>query len=123
MGDKRKPWEETWHVVGPGRAESPIEDDWDGYKGERRSTVSPHPTRWGWDTDGGIPGYGIPRRAARLMAASPDLVRALLAVPEWIYWFSEKCAWCREPGPNASGGTHAPDCLRQAALRKAGVIE
>lgn len=60
-------------------------------------------------------------RCAKLIASAPDLVRALLAV-EWIYQGHEtgerECPWCM----SEEWQPHADGCLRQAALRKAGVL-
>ena len=97
MGE-RKPWDETWEV---GRS--------------------------GIETENGIPvlidELGVFDAAdARLAAAAPDLVRALLAVelaPGRAPGVDEECPWCG----SIEGQTHAADCLRQVALRKAGVIE
>lgn len=113
---KRKPWDETWHAVIGGHTGGC--DKWR----EGKWTFSAVDGEPGWCTDGQQPGYGIPGNVARLAAAAPDLVRALLAVelaPGRVPGVDEECPWCG----SVEGQSHAADCLRQAALRKAGVIE
>ena len=68
------------------------------------------------------PAEMVPR--IRLMAAAPDLVRALLAVE----WEGDECettgtfvSCCPECCALASSGVHEPDCSLDAALKKAGV--
>ena len=65
---------------------------------------------------------GLDIADARIMAAAPDLVRALLAV-EWVDndtdatgRYTQHCPSCDAYFPK-----HAPDCALDAALRKAGV--
>lgn len=92
----RKPWEETWEV-GPA-----------GIETENRIPVL-------------VDEFGVFENAdARLAAAAPELVRALLAV-EWVDGgdWGPLCAWCG----NGRDEPHSDACARQAALRKAGVIE
>ena len=104
MGDKRKPWEETWEATDMFYGSADV---------EHRGTAVMRTC--GPDDEP----YHYPR--ARLAAAAPDLVRALLAV-EWAYddlVLEHMCAWC---GARKTVG-HTHDCVRQAALRKAGVIE
>ena len=108
----RKPWEETWEV-GPA-----------GIETENRIPVL-------------VDEFGVFENAdARLAAAAPELVRALLEV-EWVDvdigegdapHYVSSCPWCfgyERPLwiGHKDGHGHAPDCARQAALRKAGVIE
>lgn len=92
-----KPWDETWHVGQLG-----VEDE-DGVP------VLADVFEVFGDDD------------ARLAAAAPDLVRALLAT-EWIYQGHEtgerECPWCM----SEEWQSHDPACVRQAALRKAGVL-
>lgn len=105
----RKPWEETWTAHG-----SAVQAD-------GRDVLD----AWYRRDD---PVGGDAR--ARLAAAAPDLVRALLAV-EWVAVDCESmCVWCgahAEDRYTRDGwtpiGEHEDDCQRQAALRKAGVIE
>lgn len=59
------------------------------------------------------------QRTAALIAAAPDLVRALLAV-EWIG--PEAHRQCSSCGASDVRG-HYDECALAAALRKAGVIE
>lgn len=72
-------------------------------------------------------GVGTSPAHTRLMAAAPDLVRALLAV-EWLLDDDKLYSGCpacggTKPGcsewPNIEG--HRSDCILDAALRKAGV--
>lgn len=84
-----KPWDETWHMTamgGVGDAAGPPYGWIAGFVQAGESASRPADTSMA---------------RARLAAAAPDLVRALLAV-EW---------------------QHDSACARQAALRKAGVIE
>ncbi len=102
-----KPWDETWTVRGSAvQADGrDVLDAW--YRGD--------------DPVGGD-------ARARLAAAAPDLVRALLAV-EWVrdeeLYLGYECPWCGARNPDGSIDTyhHEKPCTRQAALRKAGVIE
>lgn len=116
-----KPWEETWAAHG-----SAVQaDGWDVLDAWYRG-------------DDPISGHA----RARLAAAAPDLVRALLAVEydSAVGYEGELhvCPWCDGMDPareyvrydgvttSAHYGVrvgHAPDCQRQAALRKAGVIK
>ncbi len=92
----KKPWDETWTASGTmvvGKDGWDVLDPWARVDALAR---------------------------ARLAAAAPDLVRALLAVEFATYDGAESwCPWCSSYGVSS----HDPDCLRQAALRKAGVIE
>lgn len=100
-----KPWEETWHVGQLG-----VEDE-DGVP--VLADV--------FEVFGAVD--------ARLAAAAPDLVRALLAV-EWSGRPGDAhCEWCGAPAEDRYTrdgwtpiGEHEDDCPRQAALRKAGVL-
>ena len=100
-----KPWEETWRALGGGIVCGDMTPD-------------------SWSCAFWHPSGPVDERTARarLAAAAPDLVRALLAV-EWIYQGHEtgerECPWCM----SEEWQPHAEDCVRQAALRKAGVIE
>lgn len=98
---ERKPWEETWAAHG-----SAVQAD-------GRDVLD----AW-YHRDDPVGGHA----RARLAAAAPDLVRALLAVelaPGRVPGVDEECPWCG----SIEGQSHAANCLRQAALRKAGVIE
>jgi len=58
---------------------------------------------------------------ARLACAAPDLLDQVLEV-EWIFSaviMAMICPWCEQTKEHG----HSIDCPRQAALRKAGVIE
>lgn len=97
------PWEETWRALGGGIVCGDMTPD-------------------SWSCAFWHPSGPIDERAARarLAAAAPDLVRALLAVEFATYDGAERwCPWCSSYGVSS----HDPDCLRQAALRKAGVIK
>ena len=90
-----KPWDETWTVRGSAvQADGrDVLDAW--YRGD--------------DPVGGD-------ARARLAAAAPDLVRALLAAERDVRGV---CHWCN----NERRHGHADDCRWQLALRKAGVVE
>lgn len=101
-----KPWEEAWSVVGGGGNEH-IRIGFAVHSEQRDELVL-----------AAVQGEEV----ARLASAAPDLVRALLAV-EWatpkayrasVYW---SCAACLNIQPDG----HAPGCIIDAALRKAGV--
>ncbi len=101
-----KPWEEDWY-------QDFGEDDDDPLV--RRSGDKVIQAAWIED-----------ERRAKLLAAAPDLVRALLAV-EWISRpdpFGDVCPWCgvEQAHDIPPPFRHATDCQRQAALRKAGVL-
>lgn len=97
----KKPWEEDWREMGHTVTEGP-EGGWSLLLSANR-----------WE------GEELAVARARLAAAAPDLVRALLAVEFATYDGAEIwCPWCSSHGVSS----HNPDCLRQAALRKAGVI-
>lgn len=52
---------------------------------------------------------------ALLIAAAPDLLKALEAAEWFEDEFGRWCPWCE----HRSNEGHAPDCLRQAAIAKA----
>ena len=60
--------------------------------------------------------YYPPEANARLIAAAPDLLDLVLNAPADAHG---DCLWCGED----MNRKHKPDCPRQAALRKAGVLK
>lgn len=107
-----KPWEETWTVGDLSSVEDAL-----------GRTVAI--TEWRRERDSETE---LPDRpeVARVLAAAPDLVRALLAV-EWTWREGSerlRCAACDGEEPHESKpwrGGHTPTCATDAALRKAGV--
>lgn len=101
MSDK-KPWDETWRALGGGIVCGDMTPD-------------------SWSCAFWHPSGPVDERAgrARLAAAAPDLVQALLEV-EWAE--DETGPYCPSCLRWRKGG-HADDCATVAALRKAGVIE
>lgn len=89
-----KSWEETWTAAGPH-----VESDAPEAGEFLRSTLEHEPSSEG---------------RARLAAAAPDLVRALLVAEQW----SGACVCCGKL--HRVHGHHAT-CALDAALRKAGV--
>ena len=143
MSDKiapwdRKPWHDNWRVkVSQSRPSGYAHDEetWvetdrhDGEKNYDSPTVS---------LSGGS--VGEQSEWFALISAAPDLVRSILAIGEWsgrahLDWMGPGddpvpcCPWCG--GLPMDWATdyedrkrgHTPRCSRQAALRKAGVIE
>jgi hypothetical protein len=107
-----KPWEEEWHAVGGGET-TEFRIGHAVYSATREEFV--------------LSNTGP--EEARLAAAAPELVRALLAL-EWSAWsrFAPDVATCpacmgSEPGARAPETLegHRADCIVDAALRKAGV--
>jgi len=100
-----KPWEETWTFD---MQQDVVWTDLDDMRSVGEPVLRP-----GAESSGD---------QLRLAAAAPDLVRALLAVelaPGRVPGVDEECPWCG----SIEGQTHAADCPRQAALRKAGVLK
>ncbi len=126
-----KPWEETWHIT-------------DGNHDDQQdmivevSVADENGTDIAWV--GGVAhpvlemtmmAAGNDYARAKLTAAAPDLVRALLAV-EWVAQDGccgemtlPQCPWCDGYEGRVGFGHHGhtADCQRQAALRKAGVVK
>ena len=66
-----------------------------------------------------MPDFGPER--VRLMAAAPDLARALLAVEEEMSRVESYCYVCGTLTCEGKVAAHAPDCILDAALKRAGV--
>ena len=65
-----------WHVVGQDKSRymEPLEPN------ARVWTVSADPTRTGWNTDSGYPGYGLLKTQAEELASAANLVRVMRGV-------------------------------------------
>lgn len=107
--------------------------DEDFYEDEGRMGGTLHPVRPDGEsdderriieTDSGCYGpYGVDRE---LIAAAPDMARALLAL-QWIehdeaFFFCPSCNRNRPASAPTDGSGHAEDCVLIAALRRAGVV-